>query len=385
LFAGGGTFYNRVDIWNSETKTWNNSTLSQGRTFLSATSVGKYAVFRGGLTGSSLSNVVDIWNSETNSWSVSSLSQARYWLSATSVGNYALFGGGEVSGGGTCENGVSDVVDILDITSMKWELKRFIQPRRSPMAAALSNLALFGGGNGSPQVIIGACHVYPTLIEMWNSTSNSMSTVAMSQIRVNFAAAAAGDYVLFGGGCFDNHPPPGGGGSNYCDQVTNTVEYVYIAPLMEIATPPDENSPPDEKSNEIVIAVTTVAVILIITAIISITGFLIYRRKKASHHTENSSFEMISSQKSSIILIDVTVKGLIGKGAFAEVFLGTSKGQEVALKNIYSTNKNNIETDINTLMYVFHREFTHIFIVLFDIKTVSDSLDCMYNQTIHLT
>jgi predicted Ser/Thr protein kinase len=94
---------------------------------------------------------------------------------------------------------------------------------------------------------------------------------------------------------------------------------------------------------------------------------------------------MNPTSESSIIFKDLTVKGLIGKGAFSEVFLGTTKGQQqVALKKIYSSNKKSIENDISTLMYVFHREFTHI-LVLFDINIVSDSLDCMCNQTIHLT
>jgi hypothetical protein len=43
------------------------------------------------------SNVVDLYDSGTGRWSTAQLSQARWDLSATSVGKVAIFAGGEVS------------------------------------------------------------------------------------------------------------------------------------------------------------------------------------------------------------------------------------------------------------------------------------------------
>ncbi len=87
------------------------TTLSQARSSLSATSVGKYALFGGGwFDPSPKSDRVDIWNSENNTWSNATLSLPRSHLSATSVGKYALFGGGE-------SLSYSNGVDILNISS----------------------------------------------------------------------------------------------------------------------------------------------------------------------------------------------------------------------------------------------------------------------------
>ncbi len=44
------------------------------------------------------SNVVDLYDSGTGRWSTAQLSQARYDLSATSVGKVAIFAGGLIVG-----------------------------------------------------------------------------------------------------------------------------------------------------------------------------------------------------------------------------------------------------------------------------------------------
>jgi hypothetical protein len=144
--AGGGKFYNVVDLYDSGTGRWSTAQLSQGRGFLSATSVGSVAIFAGGAIGSKLLrvvfvfcvrecflqlqdvlwehgcfclgspclsdcflmratagqiysfyNVVDLYDSGTGRWSTAQLSQARGQLSATCVGSVAIFAGGEDS------------------------------------------------------------------------------------------------------------------------------------------------------------------------------------------------------------------------------------------------------------------------------------------------
>jgi hypothetical protein len=64
----------------------------------------RYALFGGGY----ISNVVDIFDSLSGKWNTTTLSQTRYYLAATSVGNLAFFGGGTPT---------SKVVDIFNSTS----------------------------------------------------------------------------------------------------------------------------------------------------------------------------------------------------------------------------------------------------------------------------
>lgn len=81
--------------------------LSQTRRTLSATTVGNYALFGGGLSGSSsYKDIVDAYSYNLTRSTPTVLSAARYYLTATTVGNYALFGGGSGS-----DSSYKDIVD----------------------------------------------------------------------------------------------------------------------------------------------------------------------------------------------------------------------------------------------------------------------------------
>jgi hypothetical protein len=104
LFAGG-SYSNIVDIYNINTGKWSNATLSQTRTLGGAATVGKYAVFAGGLSPD-----FDVWDSETQSWSVVVSPNSNQWeQSMTAVGPYVVIAGG---------NGPSNSVVILDTRTM---------------------------------------------------------------------------------------------------------------------------------------------------------------------------------------------------------------------------------------------------------------------------
>jgi hypothetical protein len=81
--------------------------LSTARSNLSATTVGDYALFGGGYTGS-YSSVVDAYNTSLTMSTPTALSAARRDLAATSVGDYALFGGGS-------SDSYSSVVDAYTV------------------------------------------------------------------------------------------------------------------------------------------------------------------------------------------------------------------------------------------------------------------------------
>ena len=59
-----------------------------------ATSVGNYALFGGGHSGTDYLSTVDAYDTSLTRTTPTALSVARDGLSATTVGNYALFGGG---------------------------------------------------------------------------------------------------------------------------------------------------------------------------------------------------------------------------------------------------------------------------------------------------
>ncbi|MCX5674477.1 MAG: hypothetical protein NTX87_05670 [Planctomycetota bacterium] len=160
FFAGGSDpgstlQSNVVDIYDTGTGNWSTSTLSHGRSFLAATSAGNKVFFAGGVTGGywmdyPTTNVVDIYDTVSETWSYATLSEGRAFLAATSVGNEVFFGGGAWYDG-TYPSGewhFSSVVDIYDTVSGNWSTATPLSQGRSYLAAASAgNEALFGGGS----------------------------------------------------------------------------------------------------------------------------------------------------------------------------------------------------------------------------------------------
>ena len=160
--------------------------LSQARNNLAATTVGNYALFGGGDTGSH-SAVVDAYD-QTLTWSTPPhpLSQARGEPVATTVGNYALFGGGYAGS-------QTNVVDAYDQTlTRSTPAHPLSQARNRLTATTVGNYALFGGGwNGNS---------YFNVVDAYDQTLTLTTPAALSQARNNLAATTVGNYALFGGG-----------------------------------------------------------------------------------------------------------------------------------------------------------------------------------------
>ena len=113
--------------------------LSVARGEFAATTVGNYALFGGGWTGSARSNVVDAYDTSLTRTTATPLSQARNNLVATTVGNYALFGGGYTGS-------ASNVVDAYDTSLTRTTATALSVARYSLAATTVGNYALFGGG-----------------------------------------------------------------------------------------------------------------------------------------------------------------------------------------------------------------------------------------------
>jgi hypothetical protein len=166
--------------------TWkNSSSLSVGRYFLAATTVGNYALFGGGNSGLSYNatTTVDAYNTSLTRTTPTALSQARYILSATAVGKYALFGGG------LGNRGVSIyATDAYDESLVKTIPSVQICCSHGS-ATTVGKYALFAGSSGGTQTV-----------EVYDSSLTKITSLSLSVSRVYTAATTIGDYALFGGG-----------------------------------------------------------------------------------------------------------------------------------------------------------------------------------------
>jgi hypothetical protein len=88
-------------------------TLSQTREAIAVASAGNKILFAG---GGGWSSRVDIYNITTNSWLTAELSIARGYTAAVAAGSKVFFGGGEISDG----TFPTDNVDIFDVTTNTW-------------------------------------------------------------------------------------------------------------------------------------------------------------------------------------------------------------------------------------------------------------------------
>lgn len=103
VVISGGTMVDAYDLFQVK-KTAEG--LSVKKTQLAATTLNGYAIFGGGMDGSSAINSVDIYDAFLTRTVADGISPARYRLAATTVGNYAIFAGGRTDYG---LSGASDI------------------------------------------------------------------------------------------------------------------------------------------------------------------------------------------------------------------------------------------------------------------------------------
>ncbi|MEO5583211.1 MAG: PKD domain-containing protein [Saprospiraceae bacterium] len=201
LFAGGaehdtGIHTSRVDIYDGSTNTWSTAELSKARADLAAATIGNKVFFAGGssfepyITGS---NVVDIYDNSTNTWTTAALSEGRGGLSATTAGNKIYFAGG-VRGGGSGNQNVSTRIDIYDATTNSWSTSELMEARTYHAGIAVAGKIYWGSGiNFYPS------YSYFTLssqVEVRDINTGVSSLTCMSP-RYFLNAVTKGDNIIF--------------------------------------------------------------------------------------------------------------------------------------------------------------------------------------------
>lgn len=194
VFAGGMMMRNNVsdylattDAYDSSLTHTNPQSLGKGRRWLAATNVGgKYAVFGGG-GESSKTAYTDAYDASLTKASISNLSgDGRYRLAATGVGKYGLFGGGYYMWFG---DKYQSTVDAYDDALTRTTAASLSSAKDNVAAASTRSYALFAGGRGT------------TAVDAYNANLTRTSAAPLQSGKTLAAAAGiAGDYVFFAGG-----------------------------------------------------------------------------------------------------------------------------------------------------------------------------------------
>ena len=162
------------------------SSLSVSRSRLAGASVGNYALFAGGQSGSSSSySAVDAYNSSLTRSTPTELSTPRRALVGASVGNYALFAGGT-------DGSTLTTVDAYNSSLTRSTPTELSTKRYNSSGASVGNYALFAGGQSGSSS-------YST-VDAYDSSLTRSKLTALSTKRYYLAGASVGNYALFAGG-----------------------------------------------------------------------------------------------------------------------------------------------------------------------------------------
>lgn len=164
------------------------------RHYTAAASIGDYALFGGGSTGDAIRDDVYAYNSSLTRSTATEMGQPKYQHAASSNGVYALFGGGSYDFGVSRMSSTVYAYDkSLTMTSPSSNLtgSRY----DSLAAAAFGDYVLFGGGSKFSSSSTG----YRSNIDIYDKTLTKRGA-SLSVARDNLAAASNSSYVLFGGG-----------------------------------------------------------------------------------------------------------------------------------------------------------------------------------------
>jgi hypothetical protein len=189
-----------VDVYNVNTDQWSilPTGLSRGRYWGTATSVGTYVIFAGGIGqdvshGNELLSNVEVFNAATMTWVSQSYvlpnNQPRYALASTSYGTRAYFAGGSINQGAD----LLDRVEVFETATMSW-LTSLTLPggkRTTVMAVTLESTVIFIGGNDG---------VESRAVDMYSTSIGTWSTHQMTVPRDRTSALVVGGLLVIAGG-----------------------------------------------------------------------------------------------------------------------------------------------------------------------------------------
>jgi len=240
FFAGGyiypastttpGTIISRIDIYNTDTRTWNTAELSIARFGICTGAIGNKVFFAGGIIDnqSTVTARVDVYDMSTNSWSHRELSQAgrfvsviienKIWFVTHSSNKIDVYDPGTDSWSTlllsfpvydnlpvfiynhtaiTINNKVyftgNRVIKVFDIPSNSWTSLTLSENKFYIPAAISNNKIAFIGGMTS-------WFVYSNLVEIYDPAANSWSILFMSSDLFYSSFVSYNNYIYSAGG-----------------------------------------------------------------------------------------------------------------------------------------------------------------------------------------
>ncbi len=238
VFAGGvvsssgylrtETTTRSVDIYSLTTNTWSTATLGEPRNGLRLTTAGNKILFTSGeWNGNNYPKTIDIYDAAANTWSATPLPVSAPVLDydATIVtANNKVFIAAPYRHG---VSGFSSSIDVYDVSSNSWSSTALSEGRYGVTATAAGNKVLFAGGfrsytrDDEPYDFLG-------IVDIYNLSTNTWSIAQLSEARAGMATAIVGNKVFFAGGYSTNYAGGFFNNASYATIYSNRVD-IYDA------------------------------------------------------------------------------------------------------------------------------------------------------------
>jgi hypothetical protein len=237
VFAGGVVQINgfitndaitrSVDIYNLTTNEWSTATLGEPRNGLQTTTVGNKILFTSGeWNGNNYPKTIDIYDAAANTWSATTLPSPTPFINDAAIvteNNKVFIAAPRRQG----VRGFSSSVDVYDVTSNSWSSTALSEGRNDMAAAAASNKVLFAGGYRH-ETLDPDLEAIPTdfsnEVNIYNLSTNTWTIENLTEARAGMVTAVVANKILFAGGYYTDKS----GGGYYADKFTKEVD-IYDA------------------------------------------------------------------------------------------------------------------------------------------------------------
>jgi hypothetical protein len=186
--GGSSVFDSLIYVYNPVNNTTIKNVLSLPRAEIGIALAGNEVFLAGGILSDNVTDVIDILDLTTNTLKKAKLSVARSSINTVVAGHLVFFAGGRNIGRESM-----DVVDIYDRSSGTWSVAKLSVARAEMAAIASGTKVLFAGGDigqGSSS----------SRIDMYDLNSGQWSTADLPSPRLMASSVVFGNDIVFDGG-----------------------------------------------------------------------------------------------------------------------------------------------------------------------------------------
>jgi hypothetical protein len=187
LYVNYDQIVHEFDIATETNTPLNNAGASRRETTFEV--AGTKLMVAGGISGNTVSKDIDVYDTTTKSWSKTTLSEARRSVQTLVHQNKVYFVGGGIDNGYK----YAETIDVYDIASDKWSIITMPDKRIGFAVAALGDNLFVAGGYTEAQDLSDKVNIYNLKTATWTEAK-------LSKAKTSLAAISDGTRVYFAGG-----------------------------------------------------------------------------------------------------------------------------------------------------------------------------------------